>query len=556
MGRLSGTGWAVVCWMLLAVMSGHTRIVVAEVFTAMDDIQALLGDERKVVGVLKDLVKAEKQKMEFIEKYIDDFSSLFDQPEVNSDKVVAHPVNAFLLVKHLSSDWQRVRHLLMTNLGVIGVEQVEHLRGSSNLLGEEDMKGAVEAIVRLQHTYSIDEESVANGRMTRTSVTSPKLTTLDCYLLGLNQAQLGFHDYAIRWLEVSLKRFEEDERNNQPLFVSKANILDWLQHSTYHRGNVSHALAVSEQIKSIDPDFANVQANIGFYQQVLSEMTPEAVAAVEKADSLRPKLAGDGKYESLCRGEGVLRTEALKNQRCYLETYGNPALLLQPVKYEVIHVNPDIFMLHDVVFDSQIERIKAAARKDLRRAMVVIPGTDQHEAARIRISKSAFLKESADPVIPEMNARIGLITNLNMEVAEDLQIANYGIGGHYDPHYDHFRTKFDINHHQIDAKWGDRIATFLLYMTDVDAGGATVFPRLNLTLYPVKGSAAFWFNLHRDGLGDENTLHAGCPVLSGTKWISNKWIREKWQDRTRPCGPQPDSPEWENGWPKDKPVIE
>ena len=79
--------------------------------------------------------------------------------------------------------------------------------------------------------------------------------------------------------------------------------------------------------------------------------------------------------------------DVYKVQRCYLETYGNPVLLLQPVKYEVIHEQPDIFMLHDVAFDSQIERIKAAARKDLRRAMVVIPGTDLHEAARIRISK-------------------------------------------------------------------------------------------------------------------------------------------------------------------------
>ena len=35
---------------------------------------------------------------------------------------------------------------------------------------------------------------------------------------------------------------------------------------------------------------------------------------------------------------------------------------------------------------------------------------------------------------------------------------------------------------------------------------------------PVKGSAAFWYNLLPNGKGDPRTKHAGCPVLSGSKW--------------------------------------
>ena len=194
-------------------------------------------------------------------------------------------------------------------LFAVGVQQIEQLRATTHsTLGDEDMKGAVEAIVRLQHTYAIDEQSVANGHMTQpaSTGTSPRLTTLDCYLLGLHQAQLGFHDYASRWLNVALARHEEDEREQRAPFIDKANILDWLQHSTYHRGNVSQALAISERIRQMDPGFANVDANIDFYRQVITEMSPETVEAITKAEERRPKLAGDGKYESLCRGEGKL----------------------------------------------------------------------------------------------------------------------------------------------------------------------------------------------------------------------------------------------------------
>lgn len=53
------------------------------------------------------------------------------------------------------------------------------------------------------------------------------------------------------------------------------------------------------------------------------------------------------------------------------------------------------------------------------------------------------------------------------------------------------------------------------------SGGATVFPKLNLTLYPSKSDAVFWYNLHKNGERDERTLHAGCPILAGSKWGTN-----------------------------------
>ena len=124
-----------------------------------------------------------------------------------------------------------------------------------------------------------------------------------------------------------------------------------------------------------------------------------------------------------------------------------------------------------------------------------------------------------------------------METSEELQVSNYGIGGHYEPHFDFARREETNAFASLGT--GNRIATLLMYASDVELGGATVFPRLGIALWPEKGAAAFWYNLYANGEGDDMTRHAACPVLAGTKWVSNFWIHERGQEFTRPCATDP-----------------
>ena len=115
-----------------------------------------------------------------------------------------------------------------------------------------------------------------------------------------------------------------------------------------------------------------------------------------------------------------------------------------------------------------------------------------------------------------------------------LQIANYGIGGHYDTHQDPMFVYKEPDHvaQSIETTTepsyptGDRMTTFMLYLSEVPRGGWTAFPRLGVAVPPVRGSAVFWHNIKRSGRSDMAMLHGGCPVLLGSKWVANKWVRE------------------------------
>ena len=67
---------------------------------------------------------------------------------------------------------------------------------------------------------------------------------------------------------------------------------------------------------------------------------------------------------------------------------------------------------------------------------------------------------------------------------------------------------------------------FVNIFTDVEEGGETAFPNLNLSVKPKKGRGLLWpstLNANPE-LQDPRTMHEARPVLKGTKYAANSWI--------------------------------
>ena len=76
----------------------------------------------------------------------------------------------------------------------------------------------------------------------------------------------------------------------------------------------------------------------------------------------------------------------------------------------------------------------------LKRAIVRSPVTGNYETANYRISQSGWLQDKEHTSLRYMTNLVSAVTNLTMKTAEEWQVANYGLGGQYEPHFDFARV--------------------------------------------------------------------------------------------------------------------
>lgn len=499
-----------------------------ELYTAVAELEKLVDTEGKLVNLLGKYIASEEERLGNLRRLEGQLSSLHE--EASDARFLANPVNSFLLVKRLTRDWNRLWEMIDTNhsAGVFASVSKE-----LPFPDEEDLKGAVVALLRLQDTYKLNASQLSRGILSN-SKTHKQLTAADCYELARQAYLAQNHHHTVLWAEEARRKwFQESDSENELL----AEILEHLAFSLYKTGRVEEALRTTEELLALKPFHEVARGNIAHYERMLQKRGEEGgIDGVAPAEEEGAQVEQD-LYRALCRGETTASDRDLAKLRCRYFHGHHPFLRLAPVLEEEVFAHPRILVYRHFLSDSEIETVKQLALPKLKRATVQNQFSGELETANYRISKSSWLKDEEHPAISKISQRIEDVTGLNMRSSEELQVVNYGIGGHYEPHFDHARP------HETNAfkslGLGNRIATWLNYMSDVDAGGATVFPALGITLFPEKGSSVFWYNLLKNGDGDELTRHAACPVLLGTKWVSNKWIHEYGQEFRRPCHPNP-----------------
>jgi len=191
------------------------------------------------------------------------------------------------------------------------------------------------------------------------------------------------------------------------------------------------------------------------------------------------------------------------------------------VRVTVSTDSPIVRVLEGLLSGEECDQLIAQAQPRLQRSLTVdVEG--RHQTDERRTSKGMFFAIGETPLVHTIEQRLADLLDIPVSHGEGLQILHYLPGEEYEPHFDWFdptQPGFNL----VTSRGGQRIASVVMYLNTPEAGGGTAFPAIGLTVTAARGSAVYFAY----DTGDQSSLHAGLPVVSGEKWIATKWLRER-----------------------------
>ncbi|XP_013109460.2 prolyl 4-hydroxylase subunit alpha-1 [Stomoxys calcitrans] len=498
--------------LLLAPTLHHQprTFVSAEFYSSVDSLRQLDGIETLLLHSFRKYSKGLQDEISTLRRFMERIKFQHKKAQEDVEDYLGNPINAFTLIERMVSEWSDVGDLLKFEDSYKELtDSLTQLEENFTLPDEKELKGAVLGLARLQDTYGITTDAMANGK----GYGLP-LSWRECYELATVFRDESRTDLALEWLEQAYDKLQASKETKDVKTYFGVQIKETLALIHQVMGNVEKAAQHLDDILVDEPLHPTKLT-----KKILSRYSLETFEPYQQSET-------DRLHAQLCRGE----TTKKQNLSCYLESSSHPFLTLAPLQIEPLNLDPFIRLYHNVLNDRQIaELFNYAEGKMFRSRVLKTPG--EGEVSEIRVCQQTWLSRFENPVAGMMYRLLHSITGFNITNVESMQLANYGIGGLYAPHHDFVRN-YGLSSNLV----GDRITTSMFYLTDVTEGGYTIFPEVGVFAKPTKGSMVMWPNLHKSLAPDVRTLHGGCPVLKGSKYIANIWSRSGFQDVAMPCG--------------------
>ena len=189
--------------------------------------------------------------------------------------------------------------------------------------------------------------------------------------------------------------------------------------------------------------------------------------------------------------------------------------------YKVKTDKAEIYAIGDFLDPTECQRLCAMIDLTARPSSLHEVGYD----SGFRTSYSGDLNPH-DAFVQTVSQRIDERLGVPAKIGEAIQGQRYEVGQEFKPHNDWFYTS-EGYWEQERKRGGQRSWTTMAFLNEVGAGGETFFTNLGIKIKPKPGVLLLWNNAKEDGSPNEDTIHAGTPVLQGTKYIITKWYRTR-----------------------------
>jgi len=182
---------------------------------------------------------------------------------------------------------------------------------------------------------------------------------------------------------------------------------------------------------------------------------------------------------------------------------------------QVHNKKPLIFTIDNILTKEECNLIIDRCKDKMERAQIGVG--DNSKISKIRTGSSYFIKYLDDPELFEIFKKISiLLKKPGRNFDPFFQVIHYYPGEEYkvhiDPSMDRMK-KEEIIHRKF---------TVLMYLNDVNGGGETEFPNLNIKIEPKQGRMVYFENYVKKEVC-QDSCHRSLPVSSGEKWAFNLW---------------------------------
>jgi hypothetical protein len=239
------------------------------------------------------------------------------------------------------------------------------------------------------------------------------------------------------------------------------------------------------------------------------------------------------------------------------------------VTVHTLSTRPRVFVVPSFLTMEECDHlVQIASKMQMIKSKVGGDTGNGGEYRNVRTSSQTWIGPgSADdtPLVRRVRERVFDLMKMPEDLGEAMQLVQYDTTQHYLGHHDYAHKWESVNSLYVQGG-GNRFITVIFYLNDVEEGGYTMFPFANSTnrppvdaagkeliwvtigneqvyygnlgcdgtglqVPPIKGTALIFYNLLEqhtvDAVPDSYTLHAGCDVLRGQKYMANIWIRNK-----------------------------
>ena len=263
--------------------------------------------------------------------------------------------------------------------------------------------------------------------------------------------------------------------------------------------------------------------------EIIHEVSEELYTSSSDEEE-KPKIL-EGDVNDIEKNKGIDDLEEFID-KCVQKNLSNETEQTEETKQESVDLkktvyceDPLVFTIDNYLTDEECDHFINISKDKMQRA--VVSSDKKGFVSSGRTGLNHWVDHNQDEITTHVGEKIAKEVGHPLKNSEKYQVIYYGETQEYRQHYDSWEHDYSEKSLRCMKYGGARLLTALCYLNDVEEGGGTCFPKLDIVVKAKKGRIVCFENTYKDShVKHKLAEHAGMPVIKGEKYAFNLWFRE------------------------------